>query len=136
MGGPLAVRLPTALLLLVLGGATAVGTVVLHARWWGLALGVAATLAVLAALPGGWWTRLAFALGWVSTLSVLAGERTEGDYLVAADLPGYLLLGAGLVVLVGGLVGVLRRPSAARGSGEPVARPGTREDSGRVGQTS
>jgi hypothetical protein len=84
--------------------------VALHRLWWGLPLALVATAAVLVALPGGWWSRLPFALGWVAALALLAGSRPEGDYLVAGDARGWLLLAAGVVVLLGGIVGVRKHP--------------------------
>ncbi len=97
----------------LLGGAVVGGcAVALHGYWWGLALGIATTVALLVAIPGGWWRRLPFALGWFAAVLVLAVERPEGDYLVEQTVEGYLLLGAGVGVLLGGLVG-LRRPAPA-----------------------
>jgi len=110
-------RVVVALVVLALGAATGVCAVALHPRWWGLALGVAATLATLVALPGGWWSRLPFALGFVVVLALLTDQRAEGDYLVASDLQGHLLLGFGVVVLLGGIVGVRPRSSAPEDAG-------------------
>ena len=97
---------------LALGAATAYAAVLVHARWWGLALGLAACACALVALPGRWWGRLAFALGWVTVVALGALPRAEGDYLVAADAAGYTLLVATLVVVVGSLV-TLGGPGAA-----------------------
>jgi hypothetical protein len=90
--------------LLAGGAATGLATAALHERWWGLLLGAAATALALRALPAGWWSRLAFALGWTGMLVQLSSPRPEGDYAVSRDVPGYLLLGLGLAVLVTGLV--------------------------------
>jgi hypothetical protein len=103
-------RLAVALVLLLLGAVVGGCAIALHARWWGLALAVAATLATLVALPGGWWARLPFALGFVAALAALSGQRPEGDYLVASDVPGYVLLGFGVVVVCGGIVGLRHHP--------------------------
>lgn len=102
-----------AVAVLVLAGGAVVGcaAVGLHQYWWGLVLAVAATGAVLVAVPGGWWRRLPFALGWVAAVLVLAGERPEGDFLVTTSVKGYLLLGAGVGVLLGGIVGLRRHPA-------------------------
>ncbi len=108
---PRAGRVALALLALAGGAAAGRAAVGLHQYWWGLLLAVAATASVLVALPGGWWRRLAFALGWVAAVLVLAGERPEGDLLVAASIRGYLLLGAGVGVLLGGIVGLRRHPA-------------------------
>ncbi|WP_166133371.1 DUF6113 family protein [Nocardioides ochotonae] len=86
---------------LLLGAATAVATVAVHGRWWGLLLGLAATLATEAALPSGWTRRVAWATGWVVMVGYLAVPRSEGDYVIAGDLPGYaVLITAAVVALV------------------------------------
>ena len=117
---PLPVRVVVALACAVLGVAASTCTVLLHATGWGLALGVITTVAVLVALPGGWWARLAFALPWSLTVVAFAPERAEGDLLITADLWGYGLLAAAVGVLVGGLVGVRHRPHDSGGPG-PVS---------------
>jgi hypothetical protein len=93
-------RLVAALGLLVVGAVTGVATVALHDLPWGLALGLAATAATVVALPGGGWSRLAFVVGWDGMVGWLTVPRAEGDYVVSQDVEGYLLLGAGLVLLV------------------------------------
>lgn len=98
-----------ALALLLVGAATAVAAVALHQKWWGLALGLAATFATLAALPPGWSGRVAFAVGWTGLVTLVVPQRSEGDYLVPGNLAGYLLIGAALVVLLAALV-TLPRP--------------------------
>ena len=40
----------------------------LHQRGWGLALGLAAAAATTLALPRGWWSRVAFMLGWMGAV--------------------------------------------------------------------
>lgn len=107
----------------LLGGGVAVCTVLLHGYPWGLLLGLAATAAVLVALPGGWWSRLPFALGWVAALVVLTLERSEGDYLVASDTSGYAVLVAGAVVLGAGFVGLLPRRDQAPDAERRPPRP-------------
>ncbi len=93
--------------LALLGGATVGGCAVfLHDYWWGLLLGIAATLALLVVTPGGWWRRLPFALGWVAVVLLLSGERPEGDVLVRQTVNGYVLLGVGIGVLLGGVIGL------------------------------
>lgn len=99
-----------ALPVLLLGATTAYAAVLLHSRWWGLALGLATCACLLVALPGRWWGRSAFALGWVVVVGRASIPRGEGDYLVAADVTGYTLLVATLVVVTGSLV-TLGRPS-------------------------
>lgn len=100
-------RLLTAGALLALGLGAGVGSVMVHQRWWGLAIALGAVGATLVALPGGWWSRLPFALGWSAAVAVLAGERAEGDYLVSTDTNGWLLLIAAGVVVVAGMIGLL-----------------------------
>lgn len=112
------VRLLAAPVLLA-GAATAYPAVLVHARWWGLVLGLAACACVLAALPGRWWGRPAFALGWLGVVALAALPRAEGDYLVAADAAGYTLLVATLVVVLGSLVTLGgRRPAPAVDQGD------------------
>ena len=107
-----------ALPLLVAGVLTGWAAVLLHARWWGLALGLAACAATLVALPPRWWGRLAFAVGWVVAVALGAAGRPEGDFLVAADAAGWTLLVSTLVVLVGSLVTIgRRRPAPTAGQG-------------------
>lgn len=91
---------------------------VLHATGWGLVLGAAAALALLLALPPGFTTRVAFALGLALFLVVALRPRPEGDYLVGSGLLGYGLLGLSLVLLVAAVVSVPRR---ARRSATPAA---------------
>jgi len=95
--------------LLLAGAATGVATVALHELWWGLALAVVATVVTVLALPPGWWSRLAFVLGWDLMVGWLSFTRPEGDYLISQDLPGYAVLGLGLVLLVVA-IGTLPRP--------------------------
>mgnify|MGYP006189531841 CR=1 FL=1 len=109
---PLYARLLLLVPCLVLGAVVSLCTVLLHGYWWGLVLGVATTAAVLVALPGGWWSRLPAALGWVGVLALAGTERPEGDLLVTADVRGYALLVVGGIVLVSGFVGLIRRASA------------------------
>lgn len=107
------VRALVALACLLLGAGVGLATVLLHGYGWGLGLGIAATAATLVALPGGWWRRLAFALGWTAVLGVATVQRPEGDYLVSSDASGYLLLATGVVVLAAGFVGLVPRSGSA-----------------------
>ena len=115
MRGASVPRAATAVLALAGGAVVGVSAVGLHGYWWGPLLGIAATAALTVAIPGGWWRRLPFAIGWFAAALVLAVERPEGDYLVEATASGYLLLGAGVGVLLGGVVGLRQRaaPEAA-----------------------
>jgi hypothetical protein len=85
---------------LMAGLATGIGTVAVHQAWWGLALALAATTALLLAAPPGLWTRVPFALGYAGVVGLASVPRPEGDYLLAADLEGYVVLGAALGALV------------------------------------
>jgi hypothetical protein len=98
--------------LLLAGAATGVATVALHELGWGLALAVVATVVAVLALPPGWWSRLAFVLGWDAMVGWLSFTRPEGDYLISQDVAGYAVLGLGLVLLVVA-IGTLPRPSRA-----------------------
>jgi hypothetical protein len=120
------VRLAVALSCFVGGAATGVASVAVHAQWWGLLLALAATAANMVALPGGWWRRLPFAAGWFLAVAVLTPERPEGDYLIAGNAVGYVLLGAALAVLVSGMVGLRQAAGAQR------RVHGAAEDSGVV----
>lgn len=108
-------RTAAALGLLVAGFVVGLAAVALHARGWGLGLAVVATLAALVALPPGLWSRCAYAAGWIVALALAVIPRPEGDYAVASDVAGYVLIGLGLVLVVGALatlpVGRRRTPS-------------------------
>ncbi|MFD0806639.1 hypothetical protein ACFQ0K_11125 [Nocardioides caeni] len=106
----------------VLGAAVSVCVVALHGYVWGLLLGLAATAAMLVALPGG-PLRLGFAAGWALVLAVAAPARAEGDYLVAGDVPGYALLVSGIVVFAAGFAGLVRRPPLTGDSGDSETSP-------------
>jgi len=111
----LAARCAVAVLAFLGGAVIGCCAVFLHDYWWGLLLTVATTAALLVAIPGGWWRRLPFALGWVAVLLALTRERPEGDYLVAQTTSGYVLLGAGVGVLLAGVVGLRRHPEPDAG---------------------
>jgi hypothetical protein len=107
------VRALVALALLGAGALSAVAAVAVHGRWWGLALAAAAVMATLLAVGPGWSTRLAFAVGFAAVVLRLALSRPEGDFVLAGDLQGYLLLL--LTLAVAGLaLGTLPRPFRAR----------------------
>ena len=92
--------------LLVLGAVVGIACVGVHNTWWGLPLALVTTAASAYALPGGWTGRAPFALGWAVVVAALALPRPEGDFLIAGDLNGYVLLGFGLALLVASLVTV------------------------------
>lgn len=94
------------------GIVTSIAAVMVHQRWWGLTLAVAAVAAATVALPAGWWTRLPFALGFVVVLGVAMVPRGEGDYLIPGNARGYVLLGVGFVLMLTA-VSTLPRPVRA-----------------------
>jgi hypothetical protein len=107
-----------ALLCLLVGAACGLAAVAVHHEPWGWPLGVAAAVAGALALPPTWWGRLAFCLGWAGAVFRLSLARAEGDYLVGADLRGYGLLGAALVLALVGVVGLARGRAHADPRGE------------------
>lgn len=120
-------RLVVAVLLLVVGAATGLAGLALHARSWGLVLTLVALVVTLVALPPGWWSRLAFVAGWVVAIGVGLTPRPEGDFVVAGDGPGYALLLATLVVVVAAIV-TLPRPRRR----SPAAVPGAPAEAGSL----
>ena len=103
--------------LLVLGLVVGVASVLVHAAWWGWPLVVASTATTAYALPAVGGRRLAFVGAWGLSVGVLLIPRAEGDYLVAANARGYLLLGWGLALVVAGfatLPSPRRRPPGGR----------------------
>ncbi|GAA3804199.1 hypothetical protein [Nocardioides panacisoli] len=94
-------------------GGVVVGTfsVVVHGWTWGLVLALAATAATLPALPAG-WARLPFALGWTAAVGLLSIARPEGDFLVAQDTRGVVLVVSAPAVIAAGFVGLLNRRAA------------------------
>ncbi len=109
---PTCAEVVTAAACLIAGALVSVASIALHSLWWGLLLVALTLAAALWALPAGWWTRLAFGLGWLGALVLLLSPRPEGDYVVSSDVNGYALMGFGLVVL---MVAVATLPRSARG---------------------
>ena len=73
-------------------------------------------------LPRGWWSRLAFVLGWAAVVGYAAVTRPEGDYLIAANVAGYTLLAAAFGLIVVGVATLPRPHGAARSPGSPEGR--------------
>lgn len=94
---------------LLLGLAAGIAAVALHRSLPGLVLGTGAALVTLWAI-GQWMPKAAaaFTAGWVLPLLAALSGRGEGDNAVASDAGGYLLIGAGFVVLVTGLLCAVR----------------------------
>jgi hypothetical protein len=128
----LLVRAAVAVGLLVVGAVTAIAAVAVHGLAWGLPLAVAATLFTLLALPPGWWLRLPFAIGWTVLIGWLVSPRPEGDYLISSDLPGYLLVGLALLVLV---LGIATLPRPTRATRPSVSTGPSRSDPAGAPQT-
>ena len=101
----------------------AAGTLV-HQRWWGLVLALAAALAVLAWLPAG-GVRLAFAVGWCVPVLRGALERPGGGFLISGDAVGWSFLAGSAVLLV---AAVATAGAGRRTPGE--IRPGRADDPG------
>ena len=93
---------------LMAGLACGIGTIAVHQEWWGLLLGAAATAAVLVAAPAGLWTRIPFAAGYAGVVGLASVPRAEGDYLLAGNVAGYLVLGLALGVLTFAVATLLR----------------------------
>lgn len=82
---------------------------------WGLVLALAATYlgvracALLDRTPAG---AMCCAVGWAGVLTYLYGGRAEGDYLIAADWRGYVMLIGGLVAAGAGVLVSMGGPQA------------------------
>lgn len=85
--------------LLLVGFVVGVAAVAVHALWWGLLLAIAAGVAAVLALRPG-TQRIAYVLGWLVAVILAVVPRPEGDYAVAGDVFGYLLLGASAVLVI------------------------------------
>ncbi|WP_300403488.1 hypothetical protein [Nocardioides sp.] len=107
-------RLPLALVLLVGGALVGTAATLVHGLGVGMALTLVATLTAVLALPPGWWSRLPFSLGWLLVVFYFSNPRPEGDYLVAGDTEGYVLLGLGMVTVFFSIV-TLRPPAPRAG---------------------
>ena len=105
--------------LLGVGAMSGIAAVAVHGRWWGLALAATAVLVTLVALGPGWSTRLPFAIGFVGVVVLLALNRPEGDFVLAADVEGYLVLLIAMVA-AGFALGTLPRPGRERRREEAV----------------
>lgn len=101
-----------ALVLVLVGAVAGLAAVLLHQHAWGLVLGLAAAAVAALALPRGWWSRLAFMLGWTGAVGYATVPRPEGDYLIPANASGYALLGGSFLLLLVALAtsGPARRP--------------------------
>lgn len=88
-----------AVVLLLVGFVVGVAAVAVHAHWWGLLLAAGAGVAsALALRPGS--QRIGYVVGWVVAVVLAAVPRREGDYAIAGDTAGYLLLGLTVVLAI------------------------------------
>jgi len=77
---------------------------------WGLLVAIASTYAV----P--WWltgshrpaTAATYSVGWLVVFGVAIAGRPEGDFVVAADLEGYALMGVALILVLVAVVALAR----------------------------
>jgi hypothetical protein len=120
------VRTAYGLAALVVGLVSGAAGTLVHQRWWGLVLALAAALATLAWLPAG-AVRLAFAVGWCVPVLRGALERPGGGFLISADAAGWSFLAGSAVLLVAAVVtaGAGRRTAVETGSGR-ADDPGVR----------
>lgn len=105
VGGP-ATFLGFAVVALLVGAATAVAAIAVHRSGPGwLALAVAASLGTAWALRSTGTPRLgsAYCLGWVAVLGVALAGRPEGDYVLAGDTAGYVMMATGFALVVLGI---------------------------------
>ncbi len=107
---------------LLLGAAVGLAAVVVHrADVLGLPFGL--VLAPVASLGVGWalrtsdMARLAtsYTAGWVAVFGLLLSGRPEGDFVVAGDLSGYVLIGTAFVTVVLGVTSLFVRDSGSVG---------------------
>lgn len=105
---------------LLVGAAVSVASVTVHRSVVaGVPLGV--VLALVTSFATAWamhdlLTRLAssYAVGWLVPFGLVLAGRAEGDYAVASDLRGYLLVAAAFVLVVVGIVSLSPRDSSPR----------------------
>ena len=79
----------------------------------GLVIAPVATLVVAWSLWGSRSRRRAvyYAVGWLIVFGVLVAGRPEGDFAVAGDLTGYVLIGTALVLVVVAVASLVARGS-------------------------
>ncbi|TQL69738.1 hypothetical protein FB381_3652 [Nocardioides albertanoniae] len=109
---PLLGVLATLVLGLVVGFVVGVAAVAVHPWWWGLLLGVGASLATLVALTRG-PMRIAYAAAWAIVVALAASPRPTGGYAVAGNLEGYAVIVVAVLMLVVAAVTSAKRPAPA-----------------------
>lgn len=95
----------------LVGAATSVAAIAVHRSGPGwLTLAVSATLGVAWALRSTGTPRLAaaYCLGWLVVLGLALAGRPEGDYVLAGDTAGYLLMATGFALVVLGVTSLGR----------------------------
>ncbi len=100
----------------VVGAAVGLASLLVHRSV--APLGLVLALATTFAVP--WWllgsarprTAASYAVGWLVVLALVVGGRPEGDFVLAGDLEGYAMLGAGFLLLVVGIVAFAGRRGA------------------------
>ena len=95
----------------LIGAATAVAAIAVHRSGPGwLALAVGASLGVAWALRSTGTPRLgaAYCLGWVGVLCLCLAGRPGGDYVLAGDTAGYVMMATGFALVVLGITSLGR----------------------------
>jgi hypothetical protein len=95
----------------MVGAVTSLAALAVHRAgpaWLGLA--VATSLGVAWVLRATEMPRLgaAYCLGWLAVFGIAVAGRAEGDYVVAGDLEGYLLMAVGFALVVLGITSLGR----------------------------
>jgi len=97
---------------LVAGAVVGLAAVLVHRETFplGLVLAVAASFALPIRLL---WSRrprtaATYAAGWLAVLGLVVAGRPEGDFAIAADVPGWSFLVAGFLMVAVGLVSLTR----------------------------
>ena len=110
VGGLLAF-LAFAVVAALIGAATAVAALAVHRSGpaW-LVLAVAASVAVAWGLRSTGTPRLgaAYCVGWLVVLGFALGGRPEGDYVLAGDPAGYVMMATGFALVVLGITSLGR----------------------------
>lgn len=106
----------------VAGAMTGLATVAVHSRLLMLVFALAATFAALVGLPPGWWSRVPFAAGWTAVVAVAAAGRPEGDYALAANTAGYVVLVVAVVLPMSALATLPVRRAHAHESDQGATR--------------
>lgn len=95
----------------LIGAATAVAAIAVHRSGPGwLTLAVTASLGVAWGLRSTGTPRLgaAYCLGWLVVLGFALAGRPEGDYVLASDTAGYVMMATGFALVVLGITSLGR----------------------------